>query len=400
MTCSPRPGKGLYITTAEALGDLCRRLRQADRLALDTEFVSEQTYVPQLGLIQVAGNGLLAMVDPLAVPSLDPLIELLRDPTLEKVVHAGRQELEIFCAYGYGLPQPIFDVQIAAAFLGYGDQVSYASLVQELIGHRLQKKETFTDWLQRPLRRAQVEYALEDVEYLLPVAEKLREQLVARGRLGWAQEEFAKLVAQVRWPRVEAGQEYQLVAGWSRLDRRSLAVLRELAAWREREAQQRNWPRRRVLSDTLLLELARRHPTHPRDLRDIRALPRRIVEKSASEVIMAIQRGLQTPDSDLPRRPRKPPSGPSQAAVADLLAALIKMRALEMGIAPRLLATQQDLEDLIQQFHNGQEASLPLFQGWRGEAVGADLLAFLNGATALRLNPATGQVRTEPAGEG
>lgn len=400
MTCSPRPEKGLYIETTEDLRSLCRHLRQSDRLALDTEFVSERTYVPQLGLIQVAGNGLLAIVDPLAVPSLDPLIELLQDPALEKVVHAGRQELEIFCACGYGLPQPIFDVQIAAAFLGYGEQASYAHLVKELIGPRLQKKETFTNWLQRPLRRSQLEYALEDVEYLLPLAEKLQERLAARGRLAWAQEEFTKLTVQVRWPRVEAGQEYQLVAGWSRLDRRSLAVLRELAAWREQEAQRRNWPRRRVLADGLLIEVARCHPTHPRELRDIRALPRRIVETDASEVIKAVQRGLQTPESDLPQRPSTLPSEPHQAAVVDLLAAIIKMRALEMGIAPRLLATQQDLQDLVQRFHNGQAASLPLLQGWRGEAVGADLLAFLNGTTALRLNPATGRVQTEPAGEG
>lgn len=146
--------------------------------------------------------------------------------------------------------------------------------------------------------------------------------------------------------------------------------------------------------------MARRHPTHARELRDIRALPHRIVETSASEVIGAVQRGLQTPESDLPQRPSKPPSGPHQAAVVDLLAALIKMRALEMGIAPRLLATQRDLEDLVQQFHNGPTDSLPLLQGWREEAVGADLLAFLKGTTALRLNPATGRVQAEPAGAG
>lgn len=394
MTWQPRKVQGRYIKTARDLRDLCHRLRHVDRLALDTEFVSERTYVPQLGLIQVAGNGTIAAVDPLAIQSLDPLVELLQDPSIEKVIHAGRQELEILVAYGYGVPQPIFDVQIAAAFVGCGEQVSYLHLIQDLMGHRLQKKETLTNWLQRPLRQAQLEYAWEDVEYLLPVAEKLRERLAARGRGVWVQEEFAKLTETVCWPRVEPGKEYQLVSGWSRLDHRGLAVLCELAAWREREAQQRNWPRRRVLADAVLLELARRRPTHPQELRNIRALPRRVADGNASAVIAAVQRGLQTPEADLPKRPLKPKTAPHQLAIVDLLATLVKIRALEMEIAPSLLATQRDLKDLIHHFHNSATASLPLLQGWRKQAIGADLLAFLNGTTALCSDPLRGCVRT------
>jgi ribonuclease D len=386
----------MYIETEEGLRELCRRLREGDRLALDTEFVSERTYVPQIGLIQVAGNGTSAAVDPLAVKNLEPLMALFRDSAIEKVVHAGRQELEILDAHGHGLPQPIFDVQIAAALLGYGEQPSYARLVQDLVGHRLRKKETFTNWLQRPLRPAQIEYALADVEYLLPVADKLRARLEARGRIAWAEEEFAKLTEIARRPRVEPGEEYQTVAGWSHLDRRTLAVLRELAAWREREAQQRNWPRRVVLGDTVLLELARHQPTKPGALRGMRALPRRVAEKSASDVVASVQRGLAVPEADLPRPPRPPKPDPHQPAIVDLLAAVVKMRALEVQVAPGLLATQRDLEALVQQFRSGSDpTTIPLLQGWRREVIGEDLLALLSGATALRLDPTTGRVRTE-----
>ncbi|MDE3034913.1 MAG: ribonuclease D, partial [Nitrospirota bacterium] len=231
-----------YIADHAALQALCVRLRAHPRFALDTEFVGEDSFVPRLELIQVAAGDVSAVIDFPAIGSLGDFAALLHDPGIEKVVHAGRQDLELFYAHTGRLPASVFDTQVAAAMVGYGTQVAYAQLVQRIVGAKLDKSHTLSNWSQRPLAPEQIAYALDDVLYLLEVHEHLQQRLRSLGRLDWVQEEFRRMESKLVEASSDAGLRYQRVRGWDGLKPKSAAVLRELVNWREGEAKRRNVP--------------------------------------------------------------------------------------------------------------------------------------------------------------
>jgi len=279
-----------YITSRQALHELCSELKDCPRLALDTEFVGEDSFVPRLELIQIATDSTAAVIDFPAVSdggSLEPLWDIVCNPAVQKVVHAGRQDLDLFAVHAGRIPKPFFDTQIAAAMVGYGPQVAYASLVQRVHGKRLDKAHTFTNWSARPLSPDQLSYALEDVTFLLAIHDHLQTRLSEFGRLEWIGEEFARLEDAVGETRGEPQERYQRVRGWDQLKPKSLAVLRALAAWREGEAKRRNVPRGRVLRDEVLLQMARHPPRSVQELRSVRGVHGSEVDRNGEALVGA-----------------------------------------------------------------------------------------------------------------
>jgi ribonuclease D len=386
-----------YIAARDDLWTLCRQLRERERFALDTEFVGEDSFVPRLELIQVATEGLCAVIDFPAIGSFDSFADLLHDREIEKVIHAGRQDLELFYTHTGQVPAPIFDTQVAAAMVGYGTQVAYANLVQRVLGTKLEKSHTLSNWSQRPLSREQIAYALEDVQFLLPVYEHLLAKLETLGRLDWIKEEFARLSARVGDGAQDARLRYQKVRGWDSLKPRSAAVLRELAAWREEEARRRNVPRGRIVRDEVLLELARRTPSTLALLRATRGLHSSEVDRNGEAILEAIQTGLALPKSDWPEIVRTSKLEPETAGLVDLLQAVLKARALEVEIAPSLLASSADLQALVEVRQDIANLDLPILHGWRRKLAGDTLLDTLAGRIQVSVDPRSGKLRLFPA---
>jgi ribonuclease D len=385
-----------YITDEAGLRELCARLRDSDRFALDTEFVGEETFVPRLEIIQIAMEGYSAVIDFPAVAALDRFAEVLGDPRIEKVMHAGRQDLELFFAHSGQVTSPVFDTQVAAAMVGYGTQVAYAQLVERVLGTKLAKSHTLTNWSQRPLTPDQITYALEDVHFLLPLHEHLRGRLTSLGREEWVKEEFQQLESRLSDGSRDPRLRYQRVKGWENLRPRAAAVLRELAAWREEEAGRRNVPRGRVVRDEVLVELARRMPGTLSALKATRGLHPSEVERNGEALLAAIRRGLAVPEAEWPEVPAARKPEPEMAGLVDLLQAALKLRAHEEAIAPTLLATAGDLQTLIEARRSGQEPDLPVLRGWRRSLAGESLLQILAGRLAVSVDPRTGRARLSP----
>lgn len=385
-----------YIADRENFRSFCRSLRDYDCLALDTEFVGEETFLPRLELIQIAAGDLSAVIDFPAVGSLDELSDLLADSRIEKVVHAGRQDMELFYAHTGQVPAPIFDTQVAAAMVGYGTQVAYAQLVQRVMGVRLAKAHTLTNWSQRPLSREQIAYALEDVQYLLPVHQHLRMRLQSMGRLEWVQEEFLRLGSRLTDGSRDPRQRYQRIRGWENLKPRAVAVLRELVAWREEEAKRRNVPRGRIIRDEVLLELARQAPATIAALRAMRGLHSSEAERSGEALLAAIKRGLALPQSEWPEIPKSRRPDPESAGQVELLQAVLKARALEVEIAPSLLASAADLQALVEAKQDRENLDLPLLQGWRRRLAGDTVLQVLDGKITVGFDPKAGRLQFIP----
>jgi len=391
VTKKPPPAD--YVDDEAGLKTLCERLRGHARLAVDTEFMGEDSFHPRLEIIQVAAGDVTAIIDHQHVRRLDPFIELLTDSNLLKVVHAGRQDLEIFSVLSGSVPTPVFDTQIAAAMVGYGAQVGYAQLVKQVAGVTLEKTETFTNWAQRPLTPQQLQYAVEDVCHLFALHDHLAGRLKTLGRGEWAEEEFERLLAlageESRDPRLR----YQRIRGWEGLNPRARGILRELAAWREHEARRRDRPRGRILRDEVLVEVARRAPTTVLALGAMRGVQPSQVEKYGEALVGAVKHGLDVSEHELPPVEKRRRIDPETAGLADLLGTALKVRAVEASIAPQLLATSADLE--IFALHRGRGAAeqLPLMQGWRRQLAGEHLLNVLRGRLTVGYDPETRQVR-------
>jgi ribonuclease D len=389
-----------YISDRSGLEAVCNELGQASRVAFDTEFVGEHTFVPALELIQLATADHAAIIDVPAVGNLEPLAEVLNRPEIEKVVHAGRQDLEILAVRCGQAPRPIFDTQVAAAMVGYGTQIAYGQLVQRIVGRTLSKSHTLTNWSHRPLTPDQLSYAVEDVLFLLPIRDHLYSQLQRLNRLEWAQEEFARMSTRVDGHDPEAPERYQRIKGWSSLNPRSAAVLRELVAWREQEAATRNVPRGRVLRDQPLLELARQAPRTTADLKMMRGLSSSEVERSGEAVLAVIRRAVALPPSDWPKIERAARVESEFAGQIDLLQAVLKACAEEAEIAPTLLATAADLQALVasrqERRDRGPNLKLPILEGWRRRLAGDTLLQVLEGKVLVRIDPKTGKLRLIP----
>ena len=369
------------ITTTSDLEAFCRDLAGADYVAVDTEFLREKTYYPQLCLVQIAGPKGAAAIDPLAEGiDLAPLVAVLNDPSVLKVFHAARQDVEIFFHLTGKIPHPLFDTQVAAMVCGFGDSVGYETLVTKLAGARIDKSSRFTDWSQRPLTDRQLQYALSDVIHLRPAFEKLRRRLHRTGREHWLEEEMAVLTDPATY-------QSDPETAWQRLKVRTnkprfMAVLKELAAWREREAQRRDLPRSRVLRDEAMLEIAAHAPTTVDDLARTRGMGRGFAEgRQGAEVLAAVQRGLDVPESELPRlEPREePPAG--IAPIVELLRVLLKMKCDENHVASKLVASAADLDAIAAD----DNADVPALHGWRRELFGNDAIALKHGRIALAI---------------
>ncbi len=385
-----------YVTDQSALEALCLILRQSPRLALDTEFVGEDTFIPRLELIQVATADTAAVIDFPAVQangSLDVFWELVCDPKIEKIVHAGRQDLDLFATHAGQIPKPFFDTQIAAAMVGYGAQVAYANLVQRLHGTKLEKAHTFTNWSARPLSDDQIAYALEDVEFLLPIHTHLQDRLSSLGRLEWVSEEFARLESVVGEKSREPQERYQRIRGWDTLKPKGAVVLRELAAWREAEARRRNVPRGRVMRDEVLLQLARHPPKSVHELRGLRGVHSSEVDRHGEQLLATITSALALPPSAWPEVPRERKPDPESTGIVELLQAVLKARAAEQGIAPTMLATSSDLQTLVETKHDRATLDVPILRGWRRQLAGDLLLQVLDGVVTISVDKTSGALR-------
>jgi ribonuclease D len=386
----------MIITRPNELADAAGTLRRHGAFALDMEFERERSYWPKLQLVQVAVPDLVAAIDPLALEDLSPLYDLIADPAIEKITHAGRQDAEIFFLKTGKAPACIYDTQIAAALVGLGEQVGYAVLVQRLLGVRVVKHERVTDWGRRPLSEAQLEYALNDVRHLLQIRDALNADLRELGRETWFREETA-FYSDPDLYRHDPDRLYMKVARWRSLDRRGLGVLRELVGWREEEAMRRDLPRQRVVPDDVLIELAGRRPKRAADLLPLRRLHPKEIERGGEAIVAAVGRGMALAEAELPHPPKPPREDPDASLAADLLAVLLRMRAREIRIAPSYLGTQKDVLELVNWLADKREGPPPrLIEGWRREVVGNDLAEIYEGRVSLRVDPQSGQVTVEP----
>lgn len=384
----------MYIESSEPLRRLCAQARTEGRLAIDLEFIRENTYVPQLALIQIAVRDTCAIVDPLTVDDLSPLIEVLTDTDVLKVLHAAGQDVEVLHWHTGMLTQPIFDTQIAASMVGLGEQLSYGRLVDALLSVSLTKGESYSDWLRRPLLPSQTKYALDDVRYLLPMHDQLSKHLNAMGRAAWAAAECRKYTDPALYER-DPRTLYRRIRNGKNLSPQGLALLRELAAWRDDEARQRNRPHGRVLSNEILVDLARRAPQTRDDLQRLRGLPQRELERSADALLMTVQRGLEVPEADQPQpENRDHRLTPSEELTVKFLDASLKALCQREKLPASFIANRNDLETLVRRYRKDRlptEGS-PVLEGWRGELVGRELLAVLEGRLSLHLHPKTGKV--------
>ncbi len=367
------------IATTEALDALCRRLQAEPFVTIDTEFMRERTYYPELCVVQLGGERENAVIDAMAAGlDLAPLGALLRDESVLKVFHAARQDVEIFLELFGVVPTPLFDTQVAAMVAGFGDQVGYDALVAALTGGQIDKAHRFSDWSARPLSAAQVTYAAADVTHLHTAYLRLRERLEREGRTDWVLEEMQTLA---RPETYRADPETM----WERLrprtgNRRMLGVLRAAAAWREREAQRVNIPRQRLLRDENLLEVAATAPVTAEALTRCRGITRGFAEgRSGAGLLAAIAAANSMPEAELPEAPRTREGPRPSPALVSLLKVLLAARCEEHDVAPKLVASSDDIDRLAAE----DDPDLPALAGWRRRVFGDDALALKTGRLAL-----------------
>jgi len=381
----------IYIDTPETLIQTCEQLKQCNVLAVDTEFHRETTYYPEFALLQIYGNGQCWIIDPIVLNDLTPLWDVLCDPSILKVFHAARQDMEIILKESGKLPLPLFDTQVAAALLGLGQQIGFGNLVQRITKKELAKQESFSDWMSRPLRKKQLEYAADDVIWLMPIYQHLSERLEARGRLAWLDEEQSKLCDIATYQEDNDALLWR-VKGVNKLKSRALAVLRELAGWREEQAKQRNLPRRRLIADEPLLEIARRDEVDTEILKRIRGLPQGVVRRFGDDLIRVWKQGKSIPEEQWPKPHRRNHHTTGTDLRLELLDTLLRLKAEAGEISGTILSSKSELSELASW---GKQRKLPepdiaCLQGWRRELVGNDLLRLLHGEILLRIDPDSG----------
>ncbi|MCC6983470.1 MAG: ribonuclease D [Bauldia sp.] len=371
------------ITSTAELAAVCSRLTRSEFVTVDTEFMRETTFWPKLCVIQLAGEEDAVVIDALA-PGMDlqPFYALMANEKVMKVFHAARQDIEIVFHQARLIPHPIFDTQVAAMVCGFGESVSYDQLVATLTGARIDKSSRFTDWSRRPLSERQVEYALADVTHLRDVYVQLRDRLAHQGRSDWVETEMEILTSPATY-------ESHPEEAWKRVKMRlrkpiELAVLQAVSAWREREAQGRDVPRSRVIKDDALIEVATQQPASAEALAQLRTIPRGFERSRAGEEIVAeVRRALETPKANLPKLPKVKNLSEANGAAVDLLKVLLKMTSEASGVAPKLIATTDDLEAIAA---DEDRADVPALVGWRRSLFGEAALRLKRGEAALRLS--------------
>ena len=380
-----------YLRRVEEIEEFAAEARGEGLLALDAEFIREKTYYPRLALIQAATSKRSVLIDPVEGADLTAIEDLVLDPDVVKILHAASQDLEIFWYRTGEIPRNIFDTQIAGSLCGLGHQSSYSALIERTTGVTLKKGESYTDWLRRPLSKKQEQYALDDVRYLHQAYDVLREKLSSRGRLAWAIEEMIRYES-AGYYETPPQEVYRKVKRFGTLDGRGLAILRELAAWREEEAKHRDKPRRSVVADETLVEVARAAPRNPDDLSRMRGLHPREARRSADAILDAIDAGLSVSRSDAPRVAKKERLSPEGEAMVDLLQAVLRALCRVEEVAPPVVASGKDVENLVRDYFQGgtEESESSLLSGWRKELVGDELVRFCEGKVSVHLDPKTG----------
>ncbi|MEM8744392.1 MAG: ribonuclease D, partial [Pseudomonadota bacterium] len=363
------------------LSDACSAATASDFVAVDTEFMRETTFWPDLCLIQMAAGKDEVIIDTLAEGiDLEPFFELMADQDITKVFHAARQDIEIIHHRAGIIPAPVFDTQIAAMVCGFGESASYGLLVKKLLNRELDKSSRFTDWSRRPLSEKQLKYAIGDVTHLRDLYPKLRDKLNINGRAQWLGEEMSVLTDPGTY-------ESHPEKAWKRLkmrvrSKKALGVMMAIAEWREREAQRQNVPRRRVLKDEAIYDIAAQAPTTQQELDQLRSVHQGFSRSSKGRgVIEAVKQGLEKDPASLPTIKRNEPLSADALAVLDLLRVLLKSAAARHGVAPKLIATSDELEKIAR----GTETDLPSLKGWRHDLFGADALALREGKLGLAL---------------
>ena len=366
----------MYLSTKNELEQFCQQASAAKVIAVDTEFLRERTYFPKLCLVQVAAGDNIAAIDPILIDDLTPLAELFEDPSVTKVFHACGQDLEVLLD-GMGVTcAPVFDTQLAAAFLGLRQQVSYASLVESYCGVRLPKAESLTDWSRRPLDPEQLTYAEDDVRYLPGIYDRMMAELIERDRLSWVAPEMEALCDPARIKR-DPREAYRRLRRAGSLTRRQLAVAREACAWREETAARRDLPRKWVASDEVIVEVCKRTPTTLDRLRRIRGTDQ-IGEGDARSLLAAVARGTACTADECPKMERHARPSADTESVIDLMYAVLRLISERSGVATQLIATRDDLLEFVQ-----DRGSSSLASGWRHELAGSTLERLLAGEVGL-----------------
>ena len=367
------------ITETSKLIDACERFSRDSFLAIDTEFMRERTYYPQLCLIQIAGKDEAVTVDALATEiNLDPILDLMANHKIMKVFHACRQDMEIFFNLNRRIPFPVFDTQIGAMVCGYGESVGYDKLVRQITGVQIDKSSRFTDWSHRPLSKQQLNYALSDVTHLRTVYESLLNQLEKNGRINWLNEEFQNVLNPKTY-------DIPLDQIWKRLKIKNgrpkfLILVRELCAFREKEAQNRNIPRNRVIRDDVLLDIAARSPSSSVDLAKVRSLSTQFAEgRLGKSILRVVAEASNIPESDAPQLEKLNKSKPQKPALIELLKVLLKHKSEDNNVAQKLIASTADLEAIAE----NDNANVLALNGWRKDVFGDDALLLKSGKIAL-----------------
>ena len=365
-----------FIDTQQALSDFVAHLKTHDWIAIDTEFIRERTYYPELCLIQIAAGEQMACIDPIALEDMSALFEVLNDPNIIKVFHAAQQDLEILYFANGKVPAPIFDTQPAASILGIGDQIGYAGLVEQTLGVSLAKAESRTDWSKRPLSDAQLDYAIDDVRYLQQMYPMLRDKLQAGGRLEWLSGDFDHLTSEETY-QLNERERWQRVKGLQNLKAQQLSVLRELGAWRELEAAKRDRPRRWILSDDILVDLSRRMPDDSADMEAIRGVNPKHHQRYFDAWITAIEVGSNQPKDDWPVPKRRSKPSAELDKVAELLMVVVRLEADRQNISPAAVTSKKAIVKML------QEGDTSLSNDWRGNLVNPAIKRVLSGEMML-----------------
>lgn len=367
----------LYIDNDSALQQFCASLAGCTQLAIDTEFVRDKTYYPQLCLIQIASDKQIACIDPFKIGDFSALNDILRNPAILKIFHAARQDLEVLLYALQVIPRPVFDTQLAATLLGLGEQIGYANLVQHFLHVQLGKQHARADWEQRPLQQEQLAYAADDVRYLIQMYPMIMQQLESLGREHWLREDFIALTDEQLYQSDPAIQ-WQRISGVQKLRRKQLAVLRELANWREQQAQTLNKPRKWILADNLILAIAMQAPTTLQKLTSVRGINDTVINKHGTTLIQLINKALVLPESDWPLLHKRRQLSKDQEAAVDALMAIVKIKANEHTLNVSAITNRHELESLTD-----DDQQVTVMTGWRRELVGNSLLAFLHGKLTL-----------------
>ncbi len=378
----------MYIANQESLEAFVDRARSSSVLAIDTEFLREKTYYARLCLLQLATDDEVVVVDPFAVESLAVIEPLLTDESIVKLFHAGDQDLEILYHEVGVLPHPVFDTQIAAALLGQSQQVGYGALVHAECGVSLKKIDSFTDWSRRPLSDSQLEYAADDVVYLPRLYRMMTKELTEKGRLTWLDHDFEELVDPARYEQ-DPRERYRRLKRGNQLTLQQLSAAREVAAWRETEAQRRNIPRKWVLTDEQIVEACKREARTIDELFMVRGMREKLSTRDARKVVSLLKSGLDLPDDAWPEPDRPSRNEPNVDAQIDLMNALVRLRSKENGIAMQTLASHAELSQVARGHHEGVD----VLKGWRRALIGEELLELLAGKLSLRL--VNGEVTVE-----